>query len=272
MSSSVPLAILIIASTAIAWLMTVPLHRFKEFRPKSRRDITAEVGTSSTPPQVVRATYRQAICPGCHHHLSERDVIPVVSWFRGCSSCGSKLPATVPMLQIGVPVAATITAITLLNFVEQWAVVIPFIWLVIILSAISVVDARILLIPYWMPWLGAGVGTVLIAASSLLLGKPVAVLYALGGGAALFAMFFILWLLAPAKLGFSDVRLAFLIGLFLGWLHPILPIYGLLFGSLLALVLGGVSIARRRDQHFAFGPALAMGTLCAVWLAGPILG
>lgn len=271
MTTILPIALSLVIGLIAGWAMTVPLHRFKEFRPKSRRDIAAEVGGGDTPPQIVRATYRQAICPDCHHHYRAADVVPVVSWFRGCPGCGTSLPGTVPLLQIGMPVLLTVTVVRLLDFVGNWAVVIPFIWLVIVLGAISLVDYRIWLIPFWMPWVGAGAGLVLITGASLAIGKPGAILYALGGGVALFVLFFLLWMFAPAKLGFSDVRLAFLIGMFLGWLHPLLPIYGLLFGSLAALVVGGISIATKNGDRFAFGPALALGTLCAVWLAGPIL-
>jgi hypothetical protein len=56
---------------------------------------------------------------------------------------------------------------------------------------------------------------------------------------------------------FGDVRLAFMIGLFLGWLHPILALYGLLLGSLVGVLLGVVSLVARAGSRFAFGPALA---------------
>lgn len=272
MATILSIAFALVLGSLAAWQLTVPLHRFKEFRPKSPRDIAAEVGGDGNAPQIIRAAYRQAICPSCHHHYRAADVVPVVSWFRGCPGCGTRLPATVPLLQLGVPLALALTVVSLFTFAGNWAVVVPFVWLVIVLSGIAVVDHRIWLIPYWMPWLGSAVGLVLIVFSSLALGKPGAILYALGGGAALFGLFFLLWLIAPAKIGFGDVRLALLIGLNLGWLHPLLPIYGLLFGSLAALTVGVVSIARRNGSRFAFGPALALGTLCAVWFAGPILG
>lgn len=271
--SQVVLAVIALFGSAVtAWAMTVPVHRFKEFRPKSPRDIEAEIGSDTTPAQVVHATYRSAICPDCHHRYTWRDVVPVVSWFRGCPACGRRLPVSVPVLQLGVPIACLLTIVSLDRLGHGPALAVPFIWLVITLAAISTVDVRIWLIPYWMPWLASGVGLVLISTVSLHLGQPSAVIRAVIAGCVTFAVFFALWLVAPAKLGFSDVRLSLVIGLFLGWISPVLPVYGILFGSLIALGVGVGSMITGKGSRFAFGPALSLGALSAVWLAAPILG
>ena len=90
-------------------------------------------------------------------------------------------------------------------------------------------------------------------------------------GVGAFVLFFVLWVVAPAKLGFGDVRLALLLGMFTAWIHPALPVYGLLFGSVLGLVGGGIALLARHDSRFPFGPALALGALAAVWWNEPIL-
>ena len=255
----------------VAWAMTLPLHRFKELRPLTPRDVASEDGTATTPPVSIRAAYRHAICPQCHHVCTTRDTIPILSWFRGCTDCGKKFPLTVPMVQIGVPASLVLTLALLGSSVDNRWVILPYLWLVLILAAISVVDLRIWLIPYWMPWLGASVGLVLISIVSVGLGEPAAILFALGGAVGAFLLFFVLWLIAPGKLGFGDVRMALLLGMFLAWLHPLLPIYGLLFGSLFGLLMGVVALLSRKDSRFAFGPALALGTMCAIWFHEALL-
>ena len=256
-----------VLGTAVGWALTVPVHRYKEHRPMSPRDVEAEVGTADTPPPAIRAEYRQARCPRCHHRYSARDVLPVLSWRRGCPGCGERLPATVPLLQAGVPLAMVLT-VALLG--GSW-VALPYLWLVAVAAAVSIIDLRIWLIPWWIPWVGAAVGLVLIAAVSVGIGAPQAILWALAGAGGSFLVFFLLWLVAPAKLGYGDVRLVVLLGLFLGWLHPLFPVYGLLFGSLLGLVMGLGAVAAGRGGRFPFGPALALGALAAVWLHGPLL-
>jgi prepilin signal peptidase PulO-like enzyme (type II secretory pathway) len=253
--------------TVVGWAMTVPVHRYKELRPKTPRDLAAEVGGPDAPPVVIRAEYRHARCPSCHHGYRPTDVVPVLSWRRGCPECGRRLPATVLLLQVGVPAAMALTVSVWSN---PW-VALPFLWLVTVLAAVAVIDLRIWLIPWWMPWVGAAVGLALIGAVSVGVGEPRAFVRALVGGVALFTLFAALWFAAPGKLGFGDVRLAFLLGVFLAWVDPVLPAYGLAFGGVLGIVLGvGMSLARR-GRGFPFGPALALGALAAVWLHGPIL-
>ena len=94
---------------------------------------------------------------------------------------------------------------------------------------------------------------------------------ALIGGVGCFVLFFLLWLAAPGKLGFGDVRLMFLVGLFLGWISLLLPIYGLLFGSIIGLLMGVGSLIANKGTRFPFGPALALGALMAIWLYQPVI-
>lgn len=256
-----------VLGVAVGWALTVPVHRYKELRPMTPRDVAAEVGTADSPPPAIRAEYREARCPECHHVYSAGDVVPVLSWFRGCPGCGTRLPATVPLLQVGVPVAMVLT-VAVLN--GSW-VAMPYLWLVAVVAAVSIIDLRIWLIPWWMPWLGAAVGLVLIAGVSIGIGAPTAILWAVAGAVGSFLLFFVLWIAAPGKLGFGDVRLVLLLGLFLGWIHPLFPIYGLLFGSLIGLAMGLGAMIARKGTRFPFGPALGLGALLTVWLSGPLL-
>lgn len=252
----------------VGWAITVPVHRYKELRPMSPRDVAAEVGSADHPPPVIRAEYREARCPKCHHVHRAADVVPVWSWFRGCPSCRTSLPMTVPLLQVGVPAAMALTA-SLLG--PTW-VVVPYLWFVVALAAIAAIDLRIWLIPFWMPWVGAAVGFVLISVVSIALGDPGSILVAAAGAVGSFVFFFVLFLAAPGKLGFGDVRLALLLGLFLAWMSPLLLVYGLLFGSVAGLVMGIAALIARKGSRFPFGPGLALGALLAIWLAQPILG
>ncbi len=266
MNALIPTATVIVG-IAVAWALTVPLYRFKELRPLTPRDVATELGGPDDPAPVIRASYRQARCPNCHHVYSWRDAAPLVSWFRGCPSCGVALPRTALALQVGLPLAMLVTVLLMPG---SW-VALPYLFLTVALAAIAVVDLRIWLIPYWMPWLGAGVGLVLITAVSVHLGAPGQIVVAVAGAFGTFVLFLVLFLAAPGKLGFGDVRLALMLGLFLAWLHPILPIYGLLFGAVLGLVMGLAALATRGDSRFPFGPGLCLGAMLAVWLQEPIL-
>jgi leader peptidase (prepilin peptidase)/N-methyltransferase len=92
-------------------------------------------------------------------------------------------------------------------------------------------------------------------------------------GAILFVVFLALWLVPGQGLGFGDVKLAALLGLFLGWLS-----WGaVLLGGLLPWLVNGpivvaLLILRRvgRKTVLPFGPAMLAGAMlsivCVAWL------
>lgn len=245
-----------------AWAMTVPLYRFKELRPKTPRDVGAEDGVP------IRAVLRHARCPGCVHDHTTRDVIPVLCWVRGFPHCGHPAPPLLIALQLGLPAAMAVTT----GVFSSWWVTAAYLWFCAVVAAVAVVDARVWLIPWWMPWVGSAIGAVLLLAAAIVLGDPGRMLGAAIGAVGAFSVFWVLWAAAPGKLGFGDVRAAFLIGLFLGWISPLLVIWGLLIGSLVGVAIGIGSVVIGKGKHFAFGPALAFGALVAVWAHRSLLG
>ena len=75
-------------------------------------------------------------------------------------------------------------------------------------------------------------------------------------------------------MGFGDVRLSFLLGLFLGWLGWADVLGGLFAGFLYGAVIGIVLIAvgrRGRRQQIPFGPFLAAGTMTFVLFGDQIV-
>jgi leader peptidase (prepilin peptidase)/N-methyltransferase len=94
----------------------------------------------------------------------------------------------------------------------------------------------------------------------------------LGGAAAMLALG-VLHLVSPRSMGFGDVKLAFVLGLALGWLGWGELLLGLFCGFLAGAVVGVALIALRhrgRKDHLPFGPFLAFGTL-VVLLWGDII-
>ena len=87
---------------------------------------------------------------------------------------------------------------------------------------------------------------------------------ALLGGAAAMAALGVLHLVSPRSMGFGDVKLAFVLGLVLGWLGWSELVLGLFFGFLAGAVVGVTMIVLRhrgRKDHLPFGPFLAFGTV-----------
>lgn len=93
---------------------------------------------------------------------------------------------------------------------------------------------------------------------------------ALAGGAALTAVYGLLWLLRPEALGFGDVKIAGLIGMAgaaLSWDALVVAAFcGQLLGALYAAFLLATGRGTRHT-HFPFGTFMLLGTLPALCLA-----
>jgi leader peptidase (prepilin peptidase)/N-methyltransferase len=94
------------------------------------------------------------------------------------------------------------------------------------------------------------------------------------GAALAWLALLIIHLISPSGMGFGDVRLSFLLGLFLGWLSYSHVISGLFLGFLLGALVGLVLVAlrlRSRTDHVPFGPFLAAGAALAVLVGNPLI-
>jgi leader peptidase (prepilin peptidase)/N-methyltransferase len=97
---------------------------------------------------------------------------------------------------------------------------------------------------------------------------------ALACAAGSFVVFALLYMVSPRSMGFGDVKLAFLLGLDLGWLGVGETVLGLFLGFVYGAVIGVMLLAtgaRTRKDHVPFGPFLAAGALTAVLAGNTIL-
>jgi leader peptidase (prepilin peptidase)/N-methyltransferase len=91
--------------------------------------------------------------------------------------------------------------------------------------------------------------------------------------AVLFALFFAIAVLYRGGMGLGDVKLAGVLGLYLGWLGWSSVVIGAFGGFLLGGLVGvALMLARRASRRTAipFGPFMLAGALLAVFLAEPI--
>lgn len=142
--------------------------------------------------------------------------------------------------------------------------------------ALGIVDHRTRLLPtvvVWPTFLGTAA---LVVVTALLAGDRDALVRAALGAVVVFAMFYVLWWIHPAGMGYGDVRLSAVLGLalgYLGWTEVVLGVYG----AFLAFSVPGLLIALvRRDRSvlkaaYPFGPFLLGGALAGVALA-PLWG
>jgi leader peptidase (prepilin peptidase)/N-methyltransferase len=101
-----------------------------------------------------------------------------------------------------------------------------------------------------------------------------ALLRAVLAAAAAFGVAALTAAIAPAGLGFGDVKLLGLLGLLLGWVGWGVLLTGVFLGLLAGAVVSLVLLATRRAgwrTAIPFGPPLLVGAVAALGLAGPVL-
>jgi len=169
-------------------------------------------------------------------------------------------------------------ALAVVRFGASW-VLVPFWVCFAALLMVSVIDVQHYRIPDRIVFPALGMSLPLIVVVSLGYGEPDAIVHALIGAGAYFLLLFVAHLVYPAGMGFGDVKLALLMGLFLGWIAPdgirafTLVLFALMIGCLLGVVVGGVlALVRRKNAAFPFGPALAASTVVAVLFSQQLLG
>jgi leader peptidase (prepilin peptidase) / N-methyltransferase len=158
------------------------------------------------------------------------------------------------------------------TFDDRPLVIVPYLVLMAALVVVSVIDLRVYRIPDLVTFPTLAVSVALVVVVSLVEDADrFRVQYALVGLVAYFVALLVPHLVYPRGMGFGDVKLALLMGLFLGW--PAFSIgstiylvfAGLVLGCVLGVVLGVVvNIARRRRGAFPFGPALALATVIVI--------
>lgn len=137
-------------------------------------------------------------------------------------------------------------------------------------AAVSVVDAATRRIPNWVVLPAYPVGGLLLTVAAASDDAWSALVRAALSMAVLGGFYLLLAVVLPGQMGFGDVKLAGLLGLFLGFLGwPAVAT-----GALVASVLAVIGLAGRRALGggsgrvtIAFGPYLCLGALVAVLLA-----
>ncbi|WP_394554292.1 prepilin peptidase [Agromyces sp. MMS24-JH15] len=116
-----------------------------------------------------------------------------------------------------------------------------------------------------------GVVAALLVVASALSGEWLALVWALAGGAAMFAVYLVLALISPSSMGMGDVKLAAPIGMLLGWFGLTAWFWGLVGAFVIGGVLALAALAARRVTlrgSLPFGPSMLAGAVLAIlWLA-----
>ena len=230
-------------------------------------------------------------CPNCGSHVRGYDNIPILSWLvlRGkCRDCAAPISVRYPLVELGtgllflavalvfiptfIPTAAA-TGPLKYSAVAGSLVLLAFLYLAAISVVLSLIDLDTHTLPNRVVLPSYLVAVALLGTASVIDGRWSSLASAAIGGAALFLLYGILVVVRPGGMGFGDVKLAGVLGLFLGflgWEH-------LIVGGFAAFILGGIygviQLARHRATRTSgipFGPWMLLGAWVGVF-AGPVI-
>lgn len=214
-------------------------------------------------------------CPRCGHPIRNRDNVPVLSWLvlRGrCRDCGTRISVRYPLVEVGTAVLFGLT-----GWVFGWTWDLPaFLYLGAVAVALAMIDIDVHRLPNVIVLPSYVVGLGLLALASADPGGTAdwaALVRALIGGAALFAMYFVLVMVYPAGMGFGDVKLAGVLGLYLAWLgwgaFAVGAFSAFLVGGVFSVALIATRLANRKSA-IPFGPWMLAGAAIGIAAGEPL--
>jgi len=247
-------------------------------------------------PQGASVVSPPSACPVCAHPIRARDNIPVLSWLllrARCRDCGTPISARYPLVEAATALAFAGVAVSVLRSVGRpegsspggqlspdalpelpALLLLPaLLYLAAITIALALIDLDTHTLPNRIVLPAYPIGVLLLVVATIASGDWGDLLRASIGAAALFAFYLVLVLVYPGGMGLGDVKLAGVLGLFLGYLGwP-----ALIIGAFAAFVLGGLYaivllVTRRvaRTGGIPFGPWMLAGAWVGILGGTPL--
>ena len=206
-------------------------------------------------------------CPQCAAGLAARDIVPLLGWARtggACRYCGEAYGAWHPAAEL---LTAFLFALLGLRFGVS-PVLPAYLYLAAVAVALAFIDVAHRRLPDMLT-----LPSYLVAFALLGVATPFTrhgashLIHAFIGLACASAFYLILALAYPAGIGWGDVKLSGLLGLYLGWIGPAALVLGVAAGFVLAAVAGvGLIVAGKatRRSQIAFGPFMLVGAIAVI--------
>jgi len=206
----------------------------------------------------------RSFCPGCEKQLKWYHNIPLVSFLvlRGkCGFCGARISLRYPMVEL-------LNALCYLYFAWEFGLSLElgiFAFLSSALITIFFIDVDFQIIPDLITLPGMVIGLAIsflpggIGIVSSLIGLVV------GGGALYLVALLGDWLFKKESMGGGDIKMAAMLGAFLGWqkvLFIFLASAGI--GLVVSVILMFFSAKIREQRIVPFGPFIAMAAMVAI--------
>ena len=217
-------------------------------------------------------------CPNCGAMVTAFENIPVLSYLflRGkCRHCGNRISIRYPLIELATGILFALAAWEFGLSLEAVLFAALF-WVLVVLT---VIDLEHKLLPNRIVYPAFVVGWVGLTVAALVDGEPDRLVDAAIGAAVFGGFFFVVAFIYPAGMGGGDIKLAFVLGTFLGYAGGLAAVAVGMFLAFFLGALGGVAVmmfsSAGRKTKVPFGPFLATGAVIATftgeWIADSYL-
>ncbi len=263
-------------SLLVGSFLTACIYRIPYGRPKGLESLEAdevelekELAASNDKISIFKPV--RSFCPNCKNLIAWWQNIPVLSWFllRGkCYSCKTPISFRYPAVEL---LSLAFGLLCYYQF-DSWTALIIYLFCCSLI-VISFIDIDYYIIPNVISYPGMVIGLALSGFNQYfhIFEKPLAAnltasLLGLAGGLFLWLISELYYLLRKkVGLGFGDVKLMAMAGLFFGPSHAIQAIFlGSFAGSILGI--GLILLTKKGSQYpLPFGPYLALGIVLSIF-------
>lgn len=206
----------------------------------------------------------RSFCPACKSRIRFYDNIPLLSYLilRGkCRSCKARISLRYPLVEL-LNGAAYLFFLTYFGLTAMAAV---YAALSSVLIVIFFIDLEFQIIPDWLtlPGMVLGLGASFLPGGIGVVGSVIGLIV---GGVALYMVALLGdWLFKKESMGGGDIKMAAMLGAFLGWQKVILVFIGAaVIGLVMAVVWMMISRRVRSSRMIPFGPFLAIAAVGAI--------
>ena len=214
---------------------------------------------------------KRSVCPHCQNRLKWYHNVPLLSYLflRGrCGFCGKKISLRYPLVE-------AVNTLLYLYFFWQLGLSLNFVifaFLSSVLLAIFFIDLDFQIIPdvITLPGIVIGLGVSFapggIGIVSALIG------FLVGGGALYLIALLGDWLFKKDSMGGGDIKMAAMLGAFLGWQKVLLVFLSSAFiGLFVSVGIMFFSEKLRKNRVVPFGPFLALAAMLAILYGDQII-
>ncbi len=213
-------------------------------------------------------------CPSCDSPIAPHDNIPLASWLvlgGKCRHCDAGISWRYPFVEL---VTGVLFAAIGARFADSWALP-AFLLLTGALVALSAIDLEHYILPNRIIYPVGFASVALLALAATVEHDWSRFGRSLAAAGVAWTFFFIVHVISPRGMGFGDVRLSFILGLYLGWLgwgELLAGLFaGFVFGAVAGIAVMAIVGMQGRKYHIPFGPFLAAGTMTIILVGGPFL-